>query len=824
MTITTHENTPIIRPLAHVMKENYLDYAMSVITDRALPDARDGLKPVHRRILYAMHSLGIGPNSPYKKSARVVGEVIGKYHPHGDSAAYDAAVRLAQPWSMQHPLIDGQGNFGSIDGDSAAAMRYTEMRMSKMGAKLFTDIGKNTVDFRENFDGTEHEPVVLPCAYPQLWVNGCEGIAVGMATSIPPHNLNETAAAFLAWMENPHITVGEIAGHIPAPDFPTGGIVHGLSGYRQALETGSGKVKLRSRWATEERRQGQRLVITEIPYLVNKAKLVESIGTLVQERKVEGIVDLRDESNKRGIRIVVDVKKGHEPELIMMQLMALTSLEVTISYNVMALLGMDPKQMGIRDVFQAFYDHRIEVIQRRTQFDLDKVLERLHMLEGFLAALDRLDDTIRTIRDSADPSSARTALEQLLGIDAAQAQAILDMKLQRLTGLQIQEIRDEHTKLSLTVVELRDILSSRDRQRDLLRDELNAVRDAHGQPRRTEIIEEMSSITNEDLIPQEDVLLIATQAGYVKRIPISAMKKQNRGTRGRSVVDVGNDDFVTAIHHTSSHDYLFAVTDEGQVHCVKAWEIPESGLGTKGRHYRNVFSGLDGTVVAMLSASDIEDESQSLVIVTSAGLVKRTLLSEFMGAKRSGGVRGITLNDGDEIVAARISQSDADNLLIVGSGSKAIRFSMSEARPIGRTGRGVRGIKLASGHRVLAASIVTANDVDSSALICIGSMGVGKKTPVTLFPLQGRGGSGVTCFGPIRRSGDLAAAAVIFPAQDLVIFNENGGANRVTGDDVPATGRAAAGASIIRNGTVKYAVAVPASPQDDNEDDEPETH
>ena len=820
----TEENTQINpaeeRPVIDMMRANFLDYAMSVITDRALPDARDGLKPVHRRILYAMHHLGIGPASPYKKSARVVGEVIGKYHPHGDSAAYDSAVRMTQHWVMQHPLIDGQGNFGSMDGDGAAAMRYTEMRLSKMGAKLFNDIGKNTVDFRDNFDGTEREPEVLPCAYPQLWVNGGEGIAVGMATSIPPHNLRETSDAFLAWMDDPDISIGEICQHMPAPDFPSGGIVHGLSGYRQALETGRGKVKVRARWSEEGRKQGKRLVITEIPYLVNKAKLVEAIAEKIKEKKIEGIVDLRDESNKKGLRIAIDIRKGYEPELVMMQLLAMTNLEVSINYNVMALIGIDPKLLGIRDVFKAFYDHRIEVIQRRTRYDMERALERLHIIEGLISALDKLDETIQVIRQSTDADEARGGLEALLKIDATQAQAILDMKLQRLTGLQIQEIRDEHKKLTDLVVDLKAILASDERQRELLRDELNAVRDTHGVDRRTEIVEEMGDITNEDLIPVEDVIIIATQAGYLKRLPVSAMKKQNRGTRGRSIVDVGEDDVVTAIHYTSTHDHLFAVTDAGQVHCVKAWQIPESGIGMKGRHYRNIFPGLEGHVVAMLSSPDVGDKEQTLVFSTSSGRVKRTAITEFGGAKRAGGVKGIVLNEGDSIVAARISLSESDNLVLVGDNSKAIRFSLDHVRKQGRASQGVRGMKLPEDGAVIAAAVVPEAQFEQARLLCVGQKGVGKMTPISQYPVRGRGGQGVTCFGPNKRSGPLAAAALVLDEQDLMLFNDAGGANRVPGDSVPTNGRGSAGAAIIRNGAVTEAIAVPAAQGDESQEDE----
>lgn len=807
------DNAPLVLPVREVMESNYLDYAMSVITGRALPDARDGLKPVHRRILYAMQSLHIGPGSPHKKSARVVGEVIGKYHPHGDSAVYEAAVRMAQPWVMQHPLIDGQGNFGSIDGDAAAAMRYTEMRMTRLGQQLFNDITKSTVDFRENYDGSESEPEVLPVSYPNLWINGSEGIAVGMATSVPPHNLAETVEAFQAWMDNPEITLGEIAQIMPAPDFPSGGLVHGLDGYMNALKTGAGRVKLRARWHEEDRRGGKRLVFTELPYLVNKSRLVEQIAALVQDKAIEGIADLRDESNKKGIRLVLDIKKQYEPELIALQLIAQTDLEVTVSYNVRALVDVKPMQMGILDIFKVFKAHRLDVIQRRTQHDLDKALARLHILEGFLAALDRLDETIAAIRASQEMVEAQEKLKALLGIDDGQAQAILDLRLQRLTGLQIKDIRDEHLKLTDYAADLRDILASPDRQVVILRDEMNETRDQHAVSRRTEIASHLSAVTHDDLIKDEDVVIMATRNGYLKRLPVSALNRQNRGTKGRSIMDVGEDDVVTAIHTTSSRDYLLAVTDTGTVHAVKAHSIPESGIGNKGRHYRNVFEGManNAHVVAMLSVTDLKSDDCSLVITTERGYIKRSKLSLFVNATRRTGIAGVSLDEGDAIVSARISKSDEDRVIVVGSNARSVQFKMSDVRSMGRTSRGVRAINLPDGDHVIASSVVPIQEFDNTMLVCVGEKGVGKKTPVAEFGVKGRGGKGMICFGANRRSGVLMSATLMGEQQDLVIFNETGGGNRVSGDDIPQAGRATAGATIMRNGIVRDLISVPAA-------------
>lgn len=808
--------------ISDVIQSNYLDYAMSVITGRALPDARDGLKPVHRRILFAMQSLNIGPNGPHKKSARVVGDVIGKYHPHGDSAVYEAAVRLAQPWVMQHPLIDGQGNFGSIDGDGAAAMRYTEMRKTRIGAQMFNDIGKNTVDFRPNYDGTEEEPTVLPVSYPNLWINGSEGIAVGMATSIPPHNLSETVAAFLAWMENPDITLAEIAQLMPAPDFPSGGLVHGMDGYMNALATGHGKVKVRARYNLEERRGGSRLVFTEIPYLVNKARLVEQIAGLVQEKTIDGIADLRDESNKKGIRIVLDIKKGYEAELIALQLIAQTELEVSINYNVRALVNMEPKQLGVLDIFSVFRDHRIEVIQRRTQFDLDRALERLHILDGFLKAMDMLDETIATIRKSTDAGEARDKLMVLLGIDDVQAQAILDLRLQRLTGMQIQDIRDEHSKLSAFADDMRDILANPPRQVDIMREEMEKARDQHAIPRRTEVASHLSAVTNEDLIKDEDVVVMATRNGYLKRLPLTVLNRQNRGTKGRSIMDVGEDDVVTAIHTASTRDYLLAVTDNGQVHAVKTHSIPESGIGNKGRHYRNVFDGMadNAHVVAMLSTKELNSENEYLVITTERGYIKRSQLSLFVNATRRSGIAGVSLDEGDAIVSAVLSSSDKDTVIVVGSHSRAVQFEVSDVRPMGRASRGVRAINLPDEEKVIASAVVIESEFMTTDLVCIGELGSGKRTPVEEFGVKGRGGKGMMCFGPNRRSGLLAAATLLKADQDLVLFNETGGGNRISGDSVTKAGRATAGASIMRNGKVLDVIAVPASEPEDLSEEE----
>jgi DNA gyrase subunit A len=804
-------NPPLPTPIATVMKTSYLDYAMSVITGRALPDARDGLKPVHRRILYSMNQLRIGPGGAHKKSARVVGDVIGKYHPHGDSAVYEAAARMSQEWVMQHPLIDGQGNFGSIDGDAPAAMRYTEMRLTKASQHCFNDITKNTVDFVPNYDGSESEPQVLPVSFPNLLVNGTDGIAVGMATRVPPHNLREVIDAFNAWVDNPDITTPEIMEIMPAPDFPSGGQIHGLDGYSQAIDTGRGKVKIRARWHEESRRGGTRLVFTDVPYLVNKAVLVANIATLVQDKKIDGIVDLRDESNRKGIRIVIDIKRGYEAELVAMKLIAMTNLETSFSYNIRALVDGAPKQMGFRDIFSVFRDFRIEVIQRRTQYELDKALARLHILEGLLKALDMLDETIKTIRASKTVEDAREGLKALLSIDDTQSQAILDMRLQKLTGLEIEDIREEHAGLVAVVADLRDILASHERQMDIMKTEIMNARDAFGIERRSEVCHSLSAVTREDLIKDEDIVIMGTRNGYIKRIPVASLNRQNRGTKGKSVIDV-DDDVITAIHSGTTRESLIVVTDKGQVFAIKSYEIPETSLGGRGRHFRNVFEGMadDSHVVAMLSVKDFEQQDQSLVIATARGYIKRTQLSLFTGAFRRNGVNGLVLEEGDSIVAARISCDETDRVIMVASNARACCFAMGDVRSVGRNSRGVRGIKLEEGEHVLSYGVIPDDKVDDITLLCVGENGVGKKTPVSEFGLKGRGGKGMICFSPNSKTGPLSAAALLDETSDIILMNESGGANRVAGADVPQVGRSAAGSYLMRNGKVKEVLVVPA--------------
>lgn len=837
--IPTHEIAalaPIIdTPVEAMMKSYYLEYAYAVITDRALPDARDGLKPVHRRILYAMNNLDIGPRSAYKKSARIVGEVLGKYHPHGDTAVYDAAVLMAQRWSAAHPYIDGQGNFGSIDGDSPAAMRYTEMRMTQLSAQMFNDIQKDTTHFSPNYDGTEVEPDVLPVSFPTLWTVGVSGIAVGMASAIPPHNVGETCAAFLGWLQNPEISTNELIELMPGPDFPTGGLLHGLEGYAEALETGRGRVMMRAKHHVEKssnKRKGDSIIVTEIPYQVKKSVLIEKIADLVKEGKIDGITDLRDESDEHEMRMVIEVRNDVDPEGVMLKLCKLSDLEKSFSYNVCALVAggdpipmvnsrgeqfsdgrefIQPKVLSVKEVFSEFYKHRMNVIELRTRYELKKVREQLHILNAYLAAMAQLDETIRLIRNAKTPKDALESLMEFLSLDAVQAQAILDLRLQRLTNMQLNDIQQDHLNKSSLEKELVTILADKELQQQLLIDELKKAAATFSVPRRSIISHDLSQITNEDLIPVEEVLLLATEKGYLKRLSHNQIKQQNRGTKGRSIMDVGDDDIVTAIHSGSTHDYLIAVTQHGQIHAVKAYQVPESKPGNKGRHYLNIFEGMaeDTHVVAMLTARHLDVEKSSLVMMTENGKIKRTLLSEYRNATRASGVIGISLTDGDRIISAQICNGDDDSVVMVSSASKAIHFSIAEVRPIGRSGQGVTGMRLTPNAKVIQACVIDASLRDQTELVCVGETGVGKRTLVSEIGVKGRAIQGAFCFRETRKTGKLAAATIICPQQDLILFNAEGSGNRIPGDTIRQTSRASSGSILMNNGKVTRVIAVP---------------
>lgn len=789
--------TNILRQAVSIaMKDRFIDYAMSVITDRALPDVRDGLKPVHRRILYAMHEANNHFNRAYKKSARMVGDVIGKYHPHGDTSVYFAAVRMAQPFTMWTKLIDGQGNFGSIDGDNPAAMRYTEMRLSKISAEFFSDLDKETVEWRPNYDGSEREPTVLPAPFPLLLVNGGEGIAVGMASRIPPHNLNAVIDATLLLIKDKDATTAEIASILKAPDFPTGALVHGLDGFADAVESGSGRVKIRAKWHEEDRpRGGKAIIIDELPFQVNKALLVGYIAQLVKDKIIEDIVDMRDESSKEGIRIWIALRKDSSPESVFAELMSLTELEKSFNYNCVVLINGQPQLVGLKRIIQEWIKFRQEVVLARYIYDRKQALTKLHILAGYLTALGMLDQVIATIRSAADSSSAKLALIELLSVDEIQAQAILDLRLQKLTGMEINSIRAEHAAFSTRVAGLTEIIESPERILGIITEELNEYSNKYGSERRTEIGYGISDITREDLIQREDVLIAMTSGGYIKRMAANTMERQNRGTRGKKAMDVGEDDTIRFMKRAHSHDSLMVFAKSGQVYGIKAYRIPEGSLTQKGRHIRNVIEGLDEEIHAVLALPE-KDPALSVLTVTRSGQTKRTAIDDYANATRKGGICGVGLDEGDELAGA-FAVRDEDHIMLLSSEGNAIRFKASDVRVMGRTAGGVRGMKLGEGESIVGAAIIANGDDPSMFVLCAGTMGVGKRTPVSDFPVQGRAGGGVIAFKANVKTGFLVSAMAVTEADDLIMFASNGVSNRISVKDIRETGRAASGVILM---------------------------
>jgi DNA gyrase subunit A len=797
-------NDVIEIPIKQHMEKSALDYAMSVIAARALPDVRDGLKPVHRRILWAMHEMGMTPEKQTKKSAGVVGEVLKLYHPHGDTSVYDAAVRMAQPWSLLHPLIIGQGNFGSVDGDGAAAYRYTEMKLAPIAMRFFDGIDKQAVDMVDNFDGQAEEPVVLPVAFPNILVNGSEGIAVGMSTSVPPHNLREVGAAVEAFLDKPTITPAELAKYLTAPDFPTGGVVHGLDGYVQALETGRGRVMLRGTWREETNKAKTKslLIIDSIPYQQKKSKIHENIGTLVNEKKLEGISDVRDESSsKLGTRLVVELKKDVSAELVFNQLLGhKIGLEVSFNYNMMLLDGTQPVQMNILDIFRRWVAFRIENIQRATQFNLDKAKAHLHLLEGLIKAIGLLDKVIAIVRKSDDGNAAREALIKLVGIDDVQANAILAMTLRKLTGLELEAIRTDHKETVAYVADLEAILASDKRQIKMVREALRKAVEQFGVARQTAVEHSLSLLNREDLINKEDAVVITTANGYVKRVPTSAINQQNRGTRGKSWITAGEDDAVTGLHIGSTHDYLLAITSTGQIYSRKVYEIPESSAGTKGRHIRNIIPGIadNERIVKMLTVEDF-DETCFLITVSEKGQVKRTKLSEYTGSSRESGVIALVLDSDDQLAAVDVCCNN-DDVILVASNGKSIRFTMDDTqlRPMGRASMGNRGIRITDKDKVVGMVVIpVGTDNANSFLFCMGEHAIGKKTPVEEFTPQARGGQGITCFNITPKTGSLVKAMGVSNDSDLVLISQKGVSNRIDVKGIRQSGRITSGVKLM---------------------------
>jgi DNA gyrase subunit A len=834
------------KPVRDLMEQSFLDYAMSVITGRSLPDVRDGLKPVHRRILFAMHEAGNTASKAYRKSARTVGDVIGKYHPHGDQSVYDAAVRMAQPFSLLHPLIDGQGNFGSIDGDNPAAMRYTEMRLTRLAGSMFEDIDKRTVGFTPNYDGSEQEPLVLPVTFPTLLVNGTSGIAVGMATEVPPHNLREVVAVVKLLCANPNAATSEILGAMPAPDFPSGGIVYSLEGMAEIVEGGRGRVRLRAKWHTEERKRGGLiLVIDEIPFAINKADMVAKIAEAIREnaklpdfsrsRVLEDITGLRDESSKDGIRVAIDLKAGSAPEAVFAQIARKVNLDVSVSYNCVVLDGGVPRTLGLRDVLLRWIEFREEVVLKRHVYDREQQRARLHILEGYMAAIARMDEVIALIRAAVNAEQARTGLMQLLSVDQVQAQAVLDLRLQKLTGMELESITREHAECVARIAELTAVIESAERVRAVMLTELTELAEKYGQTRKTEIGAGLSDIVREDLVPREEVILITTRANYIKRVSAAALDAQNRGTRGKRMMDLSDGDEIAAIHQCHSHDLLLVFTESGQVHGVSAWRIPDAAPTSKGRHIRNVIDGLEEEIRCMVTVPT-DDPQASVVTITAQGQVKRTSIEDYTGATRRGGIKGLGIDEGDALLAA-FAVNPHDHLMLVNSSGNAIRFDIEDIRVMGRTAGGVRGMKLGEGARVIGAQRIASNgkplvmrvDTDDAGnkierpdtremdagqfLVCLGANGVGKRTSVSEFPLQGRAGKGVIAFRENRKTGALIAAMGTSADMDLVMMATGGVSNRIRVADIRETGRAASGVILMnldKGTTLQMAVIAPA--------------
>ena len=778
--------------ISREMRTSFLDYSMSVIVQRALPDVRDGMKPVHRRILHSMNTLGITASVAHKKSARIVGEVIGKYHPHGDMAVYDAMVRMAQDFSYRYPLVDGHGNFGSMDGDGAAAMRYTEARMSKISMEMMKDIQKDTVDFEDNYDGEEKEPVVLPARFPNLLVNGSVGIAVGMATNIPPHNLGETIDATLAIMDDPDITVSNLMeNYIPGPDFPTGGIILGRSGIRQAYETGRGSIIIRSKVKIEEMDNGKkRIIVYEIPYQVNKATMIEKIASLVREKVIDGITYLNDESNRDGVRIVIELRKDVQEYVILNQLYRLTPLQTSFGINMLSLVNGAPKQMGIKETLQHYVDHQVEVTTRRTRFDLKKAEDRAHILEGFRIALDHIDAIIALIRASRNDEEAMQGLMEQFALSEVQAKAILQMQLRRLTGLERDKIETEYNELLATIAGLRDILANESRIHEIIRQELSEVKEKYGDERRTEISDSGMEMDDEDLIPVEDVVITMSTSGYIKRAPIDTYKTQQRGGRGVKGMSLNEDDVIETLITMSTHDHLLMFTNLGRVYRLKGYNIPNASRTSKGLPVVNLLSLEKEESVTALVPMKKDSPAQYLFFVTQKGLVKRVKVEDFDYIPRKGKL-AIQLREDDELINVKLTSGE-DEILIAGSNGKVIRFEEDEVRPMGRTASGVRGFNT-DGGTVVGVAV----SHEGKYLLSVSENGYGKRSEIDEYRKTNRGNKGVKTINVTTKTGSLVTVRAVNGDEDAMIVTDKGIIIRIALDHVGVYGRNTQGVKLI---------------------------
>ena len=789
------DNNLIDVNLTSEMKTSFIDYAMSVIVARALPDVRDGLKPVHRRILYGMNELGVTPDKPHKKSARITGDVMGKYHPHGDSSIYEAMVRMAQWWSYRYMLVDGHGNFGSMDGDGAAAQRYTEARMSKIALEMLRDINKNTVDFADNYDASEREPMVLPARFPNLLVNGATGIAVGMATNIPPHNLGETIDAVKLMMDNPEVTTRELMEVLPGPDFPTGALVMGKSGIHKAYETGKGSIVLRSRTEIEVTKSGrERIVVTEFPYMVNKTKVHEHIVRLVQEKRIEGITAVRDESNREGVRFVIEVRRDASANVILNNLFKMTQMQTNFGFNMLAIQNGVPKILSLRQILGAYIEHQKEVVTRRTIFDKEKAEARAHILEGLLIALDHIDEVIRIIRNSRTDAEAQAELMAKFKLSERQSQAILDMRLRRLTGLERDKIQSEYDDLVALIADLADILAKPERVATIIKEELEEVKRKFGDARRTELmIGEVLSLEDEDLIEETDVLITLSNKGYIKRLDQAEFTAQKRGGRGVQGTGVKDDDFVRELVSTSTHDHLLFFTNKGRVYRLKGYEIPEYGRTAKGLPIVNLLKLDEGeSIQTIINVEQDRSDEAYLFFTTRQGLVKRTNVAEFSNIRQNG-LKALNLREEDELINVFLTDGNTD--VIIGTKyGYSVRFNEAVVRNMGRSATGVRGVNLREGDKVVGASVVT----DQDEVLIITEKGYGKRTMASEYPTKGRGGKGIKTANITEKNGPLAGLLTVKGDEDLMIITDTGVMIRTNVGNISQTGRSTQGVKVMR--------------------------
>ncbi len=801
------------------MKNSFLDYAMSVIVSRALPDVRDGLKPVQRRILYGMNELGVTPDKPYKKSARIVGDVMGKFHPHGDSSIYEGLVRMAQDFSYRYMLVDGHGNFGSVDGDGAAAMRYTEAKMSKIAVEMLRDINKDTVDFHDNYDGTEKEPDVLPARFPNLLVNGASGIAVGMATNIPTHNLGEVISGLHMLMDDPNVTTEQLMKAIPGPDFPTGGVVMGKSGIRKAYETGRGTIIVRAKVDIEEQKNGkQRIVVHEIPYMVNKAKLIERIADLARNKEIDGITDVNDETDRDGMRIVIDVRRDASAEVILNNLYKMTLMQTTFNFNMLAIVNGAPKILSLKQILQYYLEHQESVVRRRTQFELKKAQSRAHIVEGLRIALDHIDEIINIIRSSQTSEVAKNQLMSNYGLSDRQAQAILDMRLVRLTGLEREKIEDEYQKLMAAIADYKDILAHKERINQIIYDELMEIQKKFGDARRTELqVGDITNIEDEDLIEEEDIIVTLTHNGYIKRLPVDEFKSQHRGGRGVKGMGVHKDDFIEQLISSSTHDVLLFFTNSGKVYSMKGYEVPEYGRTAQGIPIINLL-GIDNQekISAVINVShETNDDDKFLFFTTKYGTVKRTAVEEFKNI-RSNGLKAISLHDNDELIAVEVIKEDQPMIIGTHNGY-ALSFKSSVVRSMGRSAAGVRGIRLRGEDYVIGAAPL---NQDSNVLV-ISENGFGKQTAAKEYPIKGRGGLGVKTVNVTKKNGPLVGLTTVNGDEDIMLVTDQGVIIRFGIESVSQTGRAAVGVHLIKmDDDARVATIAKVDKEDDDPDEQ----